>query len=95
MSHSTAVEQSLTEHFPGALADTARELLPNDQDDRVLLAIITLSDGDLERLAHFCDQATVDFRDVLYWAETPTEGNESKSYGELRSRLNLPPEARP
>ena len=60
-----------------------------------LLAIIALSDGDLDRLARFCDRGTVDFRNTLYSAETPTWGNESTSREELQRRLSLPPEARP
>jgi len=35
---------------------------------RVLLAVLKLSCGDLARLEHYVRQATLDFRDVLYWA---------------------------
>lgn len=48
----------------------ARDLLEEAAyDDRVTRAIIYLSEGDLARLTHFVEQARLDRRDVLYWAE--------------------------
>ena len=41
--------------------------------DRVLKAVVVLAEGDLERLRHFAVQAQTDYRDVLYWSETPPE----------------------
>ncbi len=45
---------------------------PTGGDDgiRVYRAILKLSEGQIEKLRHFTAQATMDFRDVLYWAET-------------------------
>ncbi len=39
--------------------------------DRVRRAIVSLSGGDLDRLRHFVARAKTDYRDVLFWAETP------------------------
>lgn len=37
--------------------------------DRVLLAVLTLAGGDLDRLAWAVDAANADWRDVIGWAE--------------------------
>ena len=37
--------------------------------ERVQLAIIKLSLGDLNKLSHYCTIAKKDYRDVIYWAE--------------------------
>ena len=39
--------------------------------ERVQLAILKLSGGDIEKLRHGLDVARRDYRDVLYWAEYP------------------------
>lgn len=39
--------------------------------ERVQRAIISLSEGDLDRLRHFVAAAKADYRDVLFWAENP------------------------
>jgi hypothetical protein len=90
---SSEVEQALAERFSGDSVVRARAILQTEQPDRVLLAVLALSEGDLDRLAHFSQAATVDPRDVLYWAENPPEGDEPRSYEELRQRLGLPPDA--
>jgi len=38
---------------------------------RVQRATVSLSEGDLSRLRHFVAVAKTDYRDVLFWAETP------------------------
>jgi hypothetical protein len=38
---------------------------------RVQLAILKLSEGDLDKLLYFAHVAKIDFRDVLAWAEYP------------------------
>jgi hypothetical protein len=85
---SPEVEQALAERFPDD-ADRARAILQPDQTDPVLLAVIALSRGDLERLESFSEAAAADWRDVLCWAENPPE-DEPRSYDELRRRLGLP-----
>ena len=40
--------------------------------ERVQMAIVDLSGGDLDRLVRFVDVALTDFRDVLVWSECPT-----------------------
>jgi hypothetical protein len=92
MGLSAAVEQKLVSLFSEPLASQARAILRVEQGDRVLLAVLTLSEGDLGRLQHFSDAAAADFRDVLYWAEHPTTENEPRSYEELRKRIGLPPD---
>lgn len=37
---------------------------------RVQAACLKLSEGNIEKLKHFVQQAKLDFRDVLYWAES-------------------------
>ena len=39
--------------------------------ERVRRAIVSLSEGNLDRLRHFIAVAKADYRDVLFWAETP------------------------
>jgi hypothetical protein len=41
------------------------------EGERVCRAIVSLSAGDLDRLRHFVAGAKADYRDVLFWAETP------------------------
>ena len=43
---------------------------------RVCLAVLKLSQGDEERLFHFLNEASIDFRDVLFWAEYDKNGKE-------------------
>ena len=89
---SPEVETQLVGAFPAAVVDEARGILNPSQDDRVLRAVLTLSEGDLERLRHYSEVAETDYRDVLYWAETPRQSEESRTYEEVRDRLKLPPE---
>jgi hypothetical protein len=69
----------------------ARDRLPSEQEfpgapfERTLLAIIALSDGSLEALSHFSEQALRDRRDVLYWHENPRGEDEPKGWAELRA----------
>lgn len=62
------------------------------EPDRVRRALVTLADGDLERLRHFCARAHEDFRDVLMWAEHPRKADEPSKYTELRNRLQPSPD---
>lgn len=41
------------------------------EPDRVRRAILTLAQGDLERVREFTEAARRDYRDVLMWAEYP------------------------
>ena len=43
------------------------------EDIRVQIAILKLSNGDLEELRELVDTANKDYRDVLAWAEYPEE----------------------
>jgi hypothetical protein len=90
---SPEVEAELARRFSADAVDRARGLLNPRQDDRVLLAVLSLSEGDLERLRRYAEAAEADYRDVLYWAETPRQRDEPRSYEELRERLKLPPES--
>ncbi len=40
---------------------------------RVQIAILKLSEGDFTKLVHNTDVAIQDFRDVLWWSDTPVE----------------------
>jgi hypothetical protein len=87
------IGSSTGKDFPADVLDQARRILNPSQEDRVLRAVLTLSEGDLERLRYYAEVAETDYRDVLYWAETPRQPEAPRSYEELRERLNLPPEA--
>ncbi len=50
------------------LLDQARDSQDRPLTERVQLACVLLSEGDLGKLKHFVQQAALDFRDVLYWA---------------------------
>jgi hypothetical protein len=41
--------------------------------ERVQLAIVTLSEGDEDKLRYFLAVAKQDYRDVLFWSEHPEE----------------------
>ena len=63
--------------FPGedyativALLDAALEASLSG-GERVQLAILKLSKGNVDKLLHYIEAATEDWRDVLYWAEYP------------------------
>jgi hypothetical protein len=87
---SIEVEQKLASLFPGEAGDEARALLPPEQADRVLVAVLELSNGELERLRQFVEVAAVDPRDVLYWSEAPRGSDEPVDYDELTKRLRRP-----
>lgn len=70
--------------FPGTPVATILEVLDlygieSDEGGRarVQLAILKLSEGDENKLLHFVEAARQDYRDVLYWAETPDSGERS------------------
>jgi hypothetical protein len=89
---SDEIEAQLVEAFPGEVVGQARGMLNPRQDDRVLRAVLTLSEGDLDRLRHYSEVPETDSRDVLYWAETSRQSDEPHTYDEVRDRLKLPPE---
>lgn len=68
---------------------TGAELCGPSPVERIQLAVVALSRGDLGRLSHFAEQARRDWRDVLYWAEGPRDEDEPHSWDELRERLGL------
>ncbi len=41
--------------------------------ERVQMAILKLSEGKIDKLRHYLEQAKKDFRDVLYWSGLPPE----------------------
>jgi hypothetical protein len=66
------------EQFPDHDAATVLALLdrygtrrPEPERERVQLAVLKLSGGDIEKLRHNLEVARQDYRDVLYWAEYP------------------------
>lgn len=61
-----------------------QEYAPNDREavialvaelpePRVQKAVLALADGDVDKLLHYAQAAVVDWRDVLWWAETRTD----------------------
>ena len=69
------MEATLKQTFPHAdQAELLRLLdtVPGESEasrSRVQLAVLTLSEGDAQKLRHYIDVAQIDWRDVLYWAE--------------------------
>jgi hypothetical protein len=48
-------------------------LVATPERDRVLIAIVRLSEGDIDRLPHFAQAENNDYRDVLWWSEYPPD----------------------
>ena len=68
------VRQAVTRNFGESAVEAVMAVLDQYQAEpggreRVQLAIVNLSGGDLAKLQHYVQQAQQDFRDVLYWAE--------------------------
>jgi hypothetical protein len=90
------VQEAILALFDRSDRVEARSLLPKVEDfaadvpvTRVLKAVISLSDGDLDKLRHFSAAARLDWRDVVHWAEDPREQGEPGSWTELQTRLGL------
>jgi hypothetical protein len=47
----------------------------HNEPGRVQLAILKLSKGDFDALRKLTDHAFIDYRDLLYWAESPRVAN--------------------
>jgi hypothetical protein len=99
MSLPSSVDARINADYSGADKDAAAALLPrvdelplNPPYERVLLAILTLAQGNLDTLRHYADIARSDWRDVLYWTEHPPDPDEPKTYEELLQRLGFPPD---
>ena len=67
---------------PDNLESAMALLVAAGTSPRIQLAVLKLSEGDLDRLAHYAEVAQQDFRDVLAWAEYP---------GAMRRGPGLPP----
>jgi len=88
--------------FPSAERDGVLTLLDRygveswERDrERVQLAIVTLSEGDLDKLRYFLGVAKQDYRDVLFWADNPAEAKidtpeKKRRMRELLARLGFP-----
>jgi hypothetical protein len=94
---SQLVEDTIEAGFPVSAIAAARDALPPSDQlppgvpyERILLAILQLADGDIDKLVHYTDVARKDWRNVLYWTEQPVGSDEPKSWEELKKRLHLP-----
>ena len=71
------VERVIRRDFPQKVVAEALSLLDACDADsgapipRVQLAVLKMADGDLTRLKRFIEDAKLDYRDVLGWAEFP------------------------
>ena len=71
------VRRLLNTSFDETARSEAERLLGQCQDEertqqeRLQLALIKLSRGDLRKLGHLLEDALKDPRDILYWAEYP------------------------
>jgi hypothetical protein len=87
------IEEQLRRTFLSTELEQAEKVLRPLSSQRVLAAVVSLSNGNLRRLEHFARAAEADSRDVLLWAENPPDGEEPSGYKELRQRLHPPSEA--
>ena len=72
------LDRLIRREFPPGQVERVRGILarygsgPGEREpDRVRIAVLKLSGGDLERLEHFAELAATDYRDVLAFAEYP------------------------
>jgi hypothetical protein len=71
------LRQKLAEQFPGEDQAQLLALLNQYESEsaagrlRVQLAVLKLSEGNLSQLRKYLEVARTDYRDVLFWAETP------------------------
>lgn len=79
--------------FPNRSAKTVLELLDlygveeyERERERVQLAILTLSQGNEDKLLQFVEAAKQDYRDVLYWAEYPQPSPQDSALLEILRR---------
>ena len=59
------------------------------ESERVAVACLKLSDGDLERLKECVRAASTDYRDILAWAESPRQmrlGPSAPASDQIRAR---------
>jgi len=64
--------------------------------ERVQIAIVTLSEGDEQKLRYFLSVAKRDYRDVLFWADNPLEAivdtpDKKRYVREILERLGVEP----
>ncbi len=71
-----SVLRVVRKQFPAVYTQEIMDILelygtePNEEERlRVQMAILLLSDGDQNKVKHYCKLAKNDYRDVLYWAE--------------------------
>ena len=76
----TAVVEAIAAAFPAEARARVRAMVdayggaPHEREgERVQLAIVRLSEGDEAKLGYFLSVAKQDYRDVLFWADNPTE----------------------
>jgi hypothetical protein len=69
----------------GADADIATDTIDRidlsrwkESRERVQMAVLALSEGTLEKLREFADEANRDYRNVLYWSENTRPGLERR-----------------
>ncbi len=91
------VDYLLEEEFAASDRSGAREALPGSDafppgspHERILLAIIRLASGDLVKLWQMADAAKSDWRDVLYWADTPKRTRRSEELGGAEKQARAP-----
>jgi hypothetical protein len=63
--------------FP-ATDEVASAIREFDNNERLQVAILSLSDGDIDKFRYLCECARRDYRDVLMWAENPMSPEEAK-----------------
>ena len=72
---SDQVIEKVRQHFRDAESETVISEFERNgiSEERVQLALIKLSDGNVDKLREFIEVAKIDWRDVLAWAEYPEE----------------------
>ncbi len=95
----TSVVNAVTDGFPAAQRSEALarlEIIGSLSDsaprERVLLAVVALSQGDLERLPDLVERASQDWRNVLYWHKQLRDRYKPKPRTDPLGRTRLPRE---
>lgn len=83
----TFVDQDVDELV--ALLPTREELPSCGEYHRVIFSIIRQSRGDVIRLVHYSNAARRDWRDVLYWEESPADEDAPQGWAELSKLLGI------
>src|ERR1700722_5981857 len=90
------VRASLKSTFSPTDYEEARQYLVDCEElpagvpsPRVFRDVVSLSEGNIDRLRYFVAVAGRDWRDIVRWAEYPPKSDEPRSWDELQTKLGI------